>query len=157
MPSRHSPENYWERVARLWHNRRLIAVEDAEQIQEHIDEVQVKGEAAKEGELHTHLVVLCSAAFNHHRANLLRVVGCEAAEDKYACIGDNPVKRIVGPEYIDNSSNNQTYQCHETEATYGRKVLLDKRANQRHGSKCACRGNECLCDNIHIEDQEDAR
>ena len=57
MSSRHSPENYWERVARLWHNRRLIAVEDAEQIQEHIDEVQVKGEAAEEGELHAHLVV----------------------------------------------------------------------------------------------------
>ena len=64
--------------------------EDAEEIEEEVDEVKIERETAHQGNLHHAFVGSIALAENDF--HLLSVVGSQSAEDEYADVGQSPAQ-----------------------------------------------------------------
>ena len=68
--------------------RLLFLSEDPEHVDEEIDEVEVEGERAEDGELHTFIGGI-RVVGESNLADAFRIISGEADEDQDACVGEN--------------------------------------------------------------------
>lgn len=128
------------------------ASEEAEQIEEEIDEVEVKREGTVEREL--------LGAFVHfalgieHLLDFLRVVGGKGGENHNADSADDKVEHRIVEEDVDDSSDNQADKRHECKLADSAEVLLGEAAHEGHSSEGAGRHEERSSDRSHGEGTE---
>lgn len=84
-------------------SRLLFLSEDPEHVDEEIDEVEVEGERAEDGELHTFIGGV-RVVGESDLADALRIISGEADEDQDACVGENHFQERVIEEKIHHGS-----------------------------------------------------
>ena len=88
----------------------LVSVaEYAKQIEEKVDKVEIEVERTDGGKF----AGRSGVHLNGHSFDLLCVKGCEADENQYADISDDPHHGLAVKEDVDNRSDNQADQSHE--------------------------------------------
>lgn len=114
--------------------------EEAEEVDEEVDEVEVEGEGAPCGD-----VLRGDAGVGG--CELLDFLGIpcgEADEDEHTGAGDNPVKGGVGPEDVDNNHDEQAEKRHVEERTDLGEVACGEISVDAHGPEGAGADKECL-------------
>ena len=126
--------------ATVYYVRWLLAVaEEAEQVEEQVDEIEVERQRAYGGEL----AGLRAVGHGGHLLDFLRVPCGEADEYHHACEADNPLHRRAFHENVDNGADNEAYQCHEQECANARQVALGHVAVNRHGAEHGSGDDKC--------------
>ena len=89
----------------------VAASEDAEQVEEEIDKIEIQSQGSDECQFLCALahVVLCL----EHLLDLLTIPSGQANEDGYTCVTQNVIKPRTLQEHVYYGSDNQAYQRHE--------------------------------------------
>ena len=91
--------------------------QQAEDVEEKIDKVEIKRKTAHQYHLHgrlfVHLAVLC-----HQTFYLLRVLGGESSEDDHTSKTDEEIEHGISPEHIHHESNDESDDCHREDAPH---------------------------------------
>ena len=129
-----------ELLPAVYYVRWLLAVaEEAEQVEEQVDEIEVERQRADGGEL------ACLRAVGHgcHLLDFLCVPCGEADEYHHACEADNPLHRRAFHEDVDNGADYKPDECHEQECAHARQVALGDIAVNRHGAEHGGGDDKC--------------
>ena len=102
--------------------------EEAKEAEKDIDEIQVEGECAEEGEFH--ITFVNRLFIEHELADLLGVIDREAGEDEYTD-GRHPYILRATENHSDNRSDNKARQSKNKESPHSAEVLLRKRTDRR--------------------------
>ena len=114
----YTKKNFWFQISEIWFQIPeirflvfveilfLVASEDAKQIEEQVDEVEVQCQGTDECQLLSAFahVVLCL----EHVLNLLTVPSCETGEDSYTHITQDVIKSRTLQEHVYYGGDNQT-------------------------------------------------
>ena len=92
-----------------------VSSEEAQQVEEQVDEVEVEAQCAHQ----RNLLSCLTHVFLHqqHLLDLLRIIGRQSYEHQYADARDNQVHRRVVEEDVDDTGYDQANQCHEQQTT----------------------------------------
>ena len=124
----------------LLYNIKLLSFsENAEQIDEEIDKVEIERQGSKKSHFLSALTGI--RCLKEHLFDFLGVVSRESNKDEDTDVTENHRKAVTLHKEIDNGSNNQSDQCHKQYLTHRRKIGLRGIAYQGHCAKGAC-GNE---------------
>ena len=117
--------------------------ENAEQIDEEVDEVEIKGERAEQ----RHLLGIGVGVFKTHThlLDLLRVVGGKSHEDKHTKVTDYHGHHVVIEEQVHQRGDDDADEAHEEVFAKRGEVGLRRIANEGHGTECAGGDKEHLC------------
>ena len=122
----------------------VVAVaEEAQQEQEHVDEVQIQRERTEQGAAADGKAVVHGRAFTHH-AELLGVERGEAGEDDDAEHADGEVHGGVAEEGVHEAGQQDAPQAHHEEAPHAGEVTLGHHAEYAHAAEHACGDDEGL-------------
>ena len=120
----------------------LIVSEDAEQIEEEVDEVEIERERTEKRKLlHAFARIRSHTA---HLLNLLRVVSGQTYEDQHAYVADDEVKTRASYEDVHHRSDDNADERHEQQLADGGQVCLRGVAHERHRTERARRNKERL-------------
>lgn len=128
----------------------LVSIsKDSQQIQEHVDEIQIEGKASHQSHFLGLFIDVC-AVFAHHLLDFLSIVSCQSYKDQHTYIVDDPAQSVAYQEYIDHSSDDQADEGHEQDTTQFAQILFGDKAYQTHGAEGAgsnqkCGGDATLC------------
>ena len=133
----------------------LVASEDAKQIEEQVDEVEVQCQGTDEGQLLSAFahVILCL----EHVLNLLAIPCCETGEDSNTHVAQDVVKSRTLQEHVYYGGDNQTNQSHEENLTHRGQVLLGGVTIYSHGAEGTGCDEEHLGNAGHRVNHEDGR
>ena len=137
----------------LMPRRLLFFSEDPKHVDEEIDEVEVEGERAEDGELHTFIGGV-RVVGESDLADALRIISGEADEDQDACVGEDHFQERVIKEKIHHGSDDESEKPHEAQIAHLRKVSLREVAIGRHDSEGACGDEEDARDRGHGVNKE---
>jgi len=118
-------------------NALFAFTEEAKEIEEEVDEVEVEGECAEYGEFLCLAIDFGAIGF-HLLFDFLCVVGCKSHEDEYADGTDDEIHHGVMEEEVDHCGYDESDECHEEEGTYLSEVTARDGAVDGHGCESAC-------------------
>ena len=131
----------------------VASSEDAEQIEEQVDEVEIQGQCTEQGELLGSFtyVVLCL----EHLLDLLAVPGCQTRKDCHTHITQDVIKSRTLQEQVDYGRDNQANQSHEEDLADRGQVLFGGITVESRYAKGSRSDEEYLCDDHRTVDVED--
>ena len=88
-----------------------IVAEDAEQIEEEVDEVEIQRQGSEEGKLLSALAHVILSL--EHLFNLLAIPGSQTDEDSHTDIAQDVIETRALQEHVYHGSDNQSDQSHE--------------------------------------------
>ena len=130
------------RVVILNRQASVAVAEDAEQVDEKVDEVEVEVEGAEGGKA---AVGHCRVG-HRHALDGLGVPGGDTDEEHHAGDADDPVKGRVGPEDVDHHQNDEAEESHVEVCADFCKVTVCEITVNAHGTEHTGRDQECLED-----------
>lgn len=120
----------------------VASSEDAEQIEEEVDEVEIERERSEKRKLlHAFARIRSHTA---HLLNLLRVVSGQTYEDQHAYVADDEVKTRASYEDVHHRGDDNADERHEQQLADGGQVCLRGVAHERHRTERARRNKERL-------------
>ena len=133
----------------------LPTAEDAEEIDEEVDEVEVKGEGSEESKLLSALA--CIGSLEEHLLDLLGIPRSKSNEDEYSDIAQNKGKATTLDKEVDDGGNDESDEGHEENFTHRREVGLGGVAHDSHCRKRTCSDEEHRSNGRRRIGQEDVR
>ena len=124
----------------------VAAAEDAKNIEEEVNEVEIEVERSDRSQFVGHGGVEIGACESLH---LLGVPGGETGEDQHSDNRDNPLECGIGKENIDYARDDQADKGHEQEAAYLRKISLCEISIDRHRAERTGSDEECIDNRTH--------
>lgn len=121
----------------------VAVAEQAQQEQEHVDEVEVQGKRTEQSAAADGKAVVHGSAFAHH-AELLGIKSSETGEDDHAEHADGEIHGGVAEEHVHKARQQNTPQAHHEEAAHAGKITLGDHAEHAHAAEHACGDNEGL-------------
>ena len=121
----------------------VAVAEEAQQEQEHVDEVKVQRERAEQSAAADGEAVVHGSVFAHH-AELLGVEGGEAGEDDHAEHADGEVHGSVAEEGVHDAGQQNAPQAHHEEASHAGEITLGDHTEHAHAAEHACGDDEGL-------------
>ena len=125
--------------------------EEAEEAEKDIDEIQIEGECAEEGEFH--ITFVNRLFIEHELADLLGVIDREAGEDEYTD-GRHPDALRATENHPDNRGDDESRQSKDKEGAQAAEVLLRKRTDDSQNGKRTGGDKENLRDAGDLIDEE---
>lgn len=125
--------------------------EEAKEAEKDIDEIQVEGECAEEGEFH--ITFVNRLFIEHELADFLRIIDREAGEDEYTD-GGHPYILLATKDHPDNRGDDESRQSKDKEGAQTAEVLLRKRTDNSQYSEGAGGDKENLRDAGDLIDEE---
>jgi len=135
-------------------NGLFAAAHEAQQEQEHVDEVEIQAQRAHDhglaGKFGTAQVLIFAL-------QALRVIGGKAGENQHADEAHGERQRARLQEDVDHAGDDQADHAHDQECTHALQVLLGGVAEQAETGEGPCRGEEGRGDAFARIDEEDRR
>ena len=133
----------------------VALAEDAEQIEEEVDEVEVELQGTEQGNL---LRTLAHVGLHGQSLlDALAVPGGETHEEQHADVAQYQVKARAAQEHVDHRGDDEADESHEQDVADLGQVGLRDIAVEGHRAECAGGDEEYLSDARHGVDEEDAR
>ncbi|MPM58897.1 hypothetical protein SDC9_105730 [bioreactor metagenome] len=125
------------------------------QVQEQVQEVQVKGEGSDDAQLREGLLIDGRAVLLVHPDDLLCVIGGKAQEDAHPNETDQVIKTGRAEEQVDQACTDQTPQSHHQIRAHAIEIPLGGHGIQAHTPEHQGGGKEGLVDDhpsVHCKD-----
>lgn len=130
--------------------------EDAEHVQEQVDEVEVECQSAHDGHFLAGVGGAQVMGFGNS-SDFLCVIGGEAHEEENADVGDDEVKEGVVQEHVHHGGDDDAQKGHEADVAHAGEIGLGEVAVDRHDAEGAGGAEEDACNGAHGVDDEDGR
>ena len=135
-------------------NGLFAAAHEAQQEQEHVDEVEIQAQRAHDHGLAREFGTAQVLIF---ALEALRVIGGQAGEDQHAQEADGQRQRARLQEDVDHAGDDQADHAHDQESPHALQVLLGGVAEQAQAREGACRCEEGRSDALARIDEENRR
>lgn len=133
----------------------LPTAEDAEEVDEEVDEVKIERESSEESKLLSALAGIRS--LEEHLLDFLGIPRGESDKDEYTDIAQNKGKATALDKEVDDGGNDESDEGHKEDFTHRREVGLGGVAHNGHCGEGACGDEEHRSDGRRRIGQEDVR
>ena len=118
--------------------RLSAAAQQAEDVEEEVDEVEIKDKTTHQRDFHGRFFV-CLVKLMHQAFDFLGVISREPCEDEHTSNADEEIESGTSEEHVHHKGNDESDDCHREDAAYHGEVFLDEKSYNGHRAKCACR------------------
>ncbi len=130
------------------------ATEEAQQVEEQVDEVQVQCQCTYDADFHEEAAIVLNFGIGGKALDLLGIIGSEYGEEDDAAHADEEIKTAATQEHIDQTGYKQADETHVQVGTIFREVKLGGVAEYGHGCEGACCREEGKLDGTDRVDRE---